>query len=183
MFTISSFKSIENNHDVYIGKDCMKNFWEFLREHTMKIINFKRKKMSNNQKVLLTKEQQESYENSKFCYICKENFDNKYLKDKKYCKVRDHCHYTGEYRGAIHSICDLKYTVPKNIPLSFHDGSNFEHHFITKELAEEFKKQLFMRKCCKIHNLYSSNRKRVTWIGKNGEEITKKYILHFTTYW
>ena len=98
----------------------------------------------------------------KFCYICKENFDNKYLKDKKYCKVRDHCHYTGEYRGAIHSICDLKYTVPKNIPLSFHDGSNFEHHFITKELAEEFKKQLFMRKCCKIHNLYSSNRKRVT---------------------
>ena len=39
------------------------------------------------------------------CYICNEQFENKYLKDKKYFKVRDHCHYTGEYRGAAHSIC------------------------------------------------------------------------------
>ena len=42
---------------------------------------------------LLTKEQQESYEISKICYICKEKSENKYLKDKKYCKVRDHCPY------------------------------------------------------------------------------------------
>ena len=44
MFTISSFRSIENKHDVYKGKDCMKNFCEYLREHTMNIINFKKKK-------------------------------------------------------------------------------------------------------------------------------------------
>ena len=36
----------------------------------------------------LTKEQQESYKNAKIC-------ENKYLKDKKYRQVRDHCHYTG----------------------------------------------------------------------------------------
>ena len=68
---------------------------------------------------LLTKEQQESYENAKICYICKEKFENKYLKDKKYCKVRDHCHYTGEYRGTAHSICNLKYSVPKKKFLYF----------------------------------------------------------------
>ena len=28
-------------------------------------------------------------------------------------KVRDHCHYTGKYRGAAHNICNLRYTVPK----------------------------------------------------------------------
>ena len=64
---------------------------------------------------LLTQEQQESCENAQICYICKEKFENKYVKDKKYCTVRDsvHSHYTGEYRGAAHSICNLKYSVPK----------------------------------------------------------------------
>ena len=55
------------------------------------------------------------------------------MKDKKYRKVRDNCHYKGEYRGAAHSICNLKYSVPKGIPIRI--------HFIIKELAEEFKKQ------------------------------------------
>ena len=76
----------------------MKKSCESLREHTVKIINFKKKKMK-----LLAKEQHESYENARICYICEENFENKCLKDKKYPKVRDHCHYTGEQRGAAHS--------------------------------------------------------------------------------
>ena len=66
----------------------------------MKIINFEKKKMLL--KKLLTKEQQESGENVKICSICKEKFENKYLKDKKYRKVRNHCHYIEEYRGAAH---------------------------------------------------------------------------------
>ena len=44
---------------------------------------------------LLTKEHQEFYGNTKICYTCKDKFKNKYLKDKKYCKVRYHCRYTG----------------------------------------------------------------------------------------
>ena len=79
----------------------------------MKIINFKKKKMN-----LTTKEQEESYENAKICYICKEKFENKYLEDKKYHKVRDHCLYTGEQRGAAHIICNLKYNVLRKF-LSF----------------------------------------------------------------
>ena len=42
---------------------------------------------------LLTKQQMVSHENVKTCYTYKEKFENKYLKDKKYCKVRDHCDY------------------------------------------------------------------------------------------
>ena len=77
----------------------MRKFCEFLRKYVVKIISFKKKKLK-----LLTKEQQESYQNAKFCYICKENFEDKFLKEKKYCKVRDHCHYTGKYRGAVYNM-------------------------------------------------------------------------------
>ena len=55
------------------------------------------------------------------CFICKEMFEDKYAKDKKYCKVRDHCHFAGEYRGAAHSIGDLKYSIPKEILVVFHN--------------------------------------------------------------
>ena len=63
------------------------------------------------------------------------------MKDKKYCKVRYHCHYTGEYRGAAHSICNSKYSVPTRIPIVFHNGFNYDYRFIIKELAEAFKKR------------------------------------------
>ena len=106
---------------------------EFLKEHVMKMINFKKKKIK-----LWTKEQQESYGNVNVCYICKETFQNKSLKEKKYCKVRDHCYYTGEYWGAAHFIRNLKYSVPKKISILFHNGSNYDYHFMIIELAEEF---------------------------------------------
>ena len=59
------------------------------------------------------REREESYENAKIYYICKEKFENKYLKDKKYLNVKDRSHYTRQYRGAAHNICNLKYSVPK----------------------------------------------------------------------
>ena len=82
MPSLSSFRSIENRHDVYRVKDSMKKFCESLRERAMKIINFKKKKMT-----LITKEQQESYQNAKICYICKEKLESKYLKKQNIVKL------------------------------------------------------------------------------------------------
>ena len=71
---------------------------------------------------LTTKE--EIYHNKqKICYICKKEFD------KKNYKVRDHCHYMGKY---------LRYKMPKEIPIVFHNGSTYDYHFIIKELVKEF---------------------------------------------
>ena len=42
---------------------------------------------------------------------------------KLYYKVRDHCHYTGKFRGPAHNICNLRYKTPKEIPIVFHNGS------------------------------------------------------------
>ena len=47
MFTTSSFRSIENKHDVDRGKACMKNFCEFLTEHAIKIFNFENNEVIN----------------------------------------------------------------------------------------------------------------------------------------
>ena len=127
---------------------------------------------------LLAKEQHESYKNAKIYYICKEKFENRYFKDKKYRKIRDHCHYTGQYRGAAHSLCNLDYSVPNKIPIVSNNGPNYEYYFIIKELAEEFKK----RKQWKIYNFNAvPMEKEVRKIDKNGEKITKNisYILQF----
>ena len=58
----------------------------------------------------------------------------------KLCKkVRYHCHFTGKYRGAVHSVYNLRYKVPHEIPEFFHNRSSYGYHLIIKELAEEFK--------------------------------------------
>ena len=58
------------------------------------------------------------YESQKVYHICKEKFcyDKNIEKEfKLYQKVRDHCHYTGKIRGAAHSICNLRYKIPKKL--------------------------------------------------------------------
>ena len=94
-----------------------------------KIINCEKKDM-----IPLTKEEEEYYNNQKVCYICKKEFIN----DTKECKVRDHCHYTGKYRGVAHNTCNLRYKILKNIQIIFHNGSTYDCHFIIRELVKEF---------------------------------------------
>ena len=85
--------------------------------------------------ISLTTEEKVHYNKQKVCYICKKEFDNN---DRKHHKVKDHCHYIGKYRGAAHNICNLRYKVPKQIPVVFHNGSTYDYHFIIKELVKEF---------------------------------------------
>ena len=61
-----------------------------------------------------------------------------FANDKNYGKARDHCHFTGKYRGAAHSICSLRFNVPNEISLAFHNGSNCDYHFISKKFGQEF---------------------------------------------
>ena len=39
---------------------------------------------------------------------------------------------------SAHDICNLRYKIPKVVPVVFHNGSTYDYHFIIKELAEEF---------------------------------------------
>ena len=132
IFTSCSFDESKNKLNYYRGKDRMKKFCKDLKEHATTIKNYEKKKI-----IPLTKEEKINYNDQQICYICKKEFDKS---DKEHHKVRDHYHYTGKYRGAVHNICNLRYKeiVPKEIPIVFHNGSTYDNHFITKELLKEF---------------------------------------------
>ena len=85
----------------------------------------------------LTKKEEKKHSKQKVCYICKKGFSTD-DSNKKYHKVKDHCHYTAKCRGAAHGISNLRYKIPKEIPVVFHNGSKYDYHFIIKVLAEEF---------------------------------------------
>ena len=112
--TIWGFNQIEDKYTLYRGQDCMKKICESLREHAKSIIDFEKKKM-----LPLTRKELKSHEDAKLCYICRIRFFKKLFRDKNYREVRDHCHYTGKYRGAAHSICNLAFNVPNEIPVVF----------------------------------------------------------------
>ena len=111
IFTSCSFDPTKNKLDCYKGKDCMESFSKDLREHAMKIMTYEKEET-----IPLTNEENELYEMKKVCYLCKKIFStNKNNENvfKLYRKVRDHCHYTGKFRGVAHSICNIKYKIPK----------------------------------------------------------------------
>ena len=116
------------------------------KDHALTIINCEKKEM-----IPLSEEENKPYEEQEACHLCKIKFclddsdeidendgtDENDEKFKKYQKVKDDCHYTGN----AHSICNLKYKVPKNIPIIIHNAG-YDTHFIINQLAEEFKGKL-----------------------------------------
>ena len=133
LLTTCSFDKSENQQTYYRGRDCMKRFWDDLKEHLTRITNYEMKPMDP-----LT---EESYKNQEQSHICDKEFctDNNNDEYKKMRKVRDHCHYTEKYRGAAHIKSNLNYKIVTEIPVLFHNGSVYGYHFIIKYLAREFK--------------------------------------------
>ena len=91
-----------NQHvpSVYRGEDCMKRFCKDLKDHVTRIVDFKRKFITP-----LTKDEEDSYDKKNTCHICMKDLDSD--------KVKDHCYFTGKYRGAAHNTCNLKYKIQK----------------------------------------------------------------------
>ena len=107
----------------------------------------------------------------KVCYICEKGFSTD-DDNKKYHKVRDHCHFTGKYRGAAHNIFNLRYKTPKEVPVVFHNGSTYDYHFIIKELAKEFEGRF---ECLgEITEKYISFSVPIKKEPENGKSITYK---------
>ena len=101
--------------------DAMDIFIKWLEEDVKDIANIKPKEM------IFTEEDIKHFNNASDCWICGGELGND--------RVRDHCHFTGRYRGPAHNSCNLKYRKPKNISVFFHNLSGYDSHLFIKKLG------------------------------------------------
>ncbi|XP_022794378.1 uncharacterized protein LOC111333124 [Stylophora pistillata] len=120
-------------------EDIAQNFVNFLEKEVKSIYEFPLQKMK------FTKRDAEIFENATSCWICGEDFDQM-VEELKVLegvgeelvqdgKVRDHCHYTGRFRGAAHNSCNLRFQRPKLVPVVFHNLANYDAHLFVKNLG------------------------------------------------
>ena len=102
-------------------------FVKWLEEDVKEIANIEPKK------IIFTREDEKQFNTSSDCWICGEELGND--------RVRDHCHYTGRYRGAAHNSCNLKYSKPKGVPVFFHNLTGYDSHLFIKNLGSSNPKE------------------------------------------
>ena len=103
------------------GANAIDVFIKWLEEDVKAIANIEPKEM------IFTEEDIKQFNKASDCWICGEKLGND--------KVRDHCHFTGRYRGPAHNKCNLKYRKPKNISVFFHNLSGYDSHLFIKKLG------------------------------------------------
>ena len=96
-------------------------FIKWLEDDVKNIANIENKEM------IFMEEDKEQFNKASDCWICGNHLGND--------RVRDHCHYTGRYRGASHNSCNLKYRIPNSIPVFFHNLSGYDSHLFIKNLG------------------------------------------------
>ena len=74
----------------------------------------------------LNRAEQKSFEEATICHICSRELGED--------KVRDHCHFTGKYRGAAHNGCNINCRKPKVLPVIFHNLQGYDAHLFIKQL-------------------------------------------------
>ena len=127
-FYIKGIVPITINPIIYTKKTDSDNIAEIFVKKLEKVTNrlyddFYRRPLP----LKLTKEEQISFTKAETCHICKKPL----LKDK----VRDHCHFTGQYRGAAHNSCNLQCRKPMILPVIFHNLQGYDAHLFIKELS------------------------------------------------
>ena len=116
---------------MYRGKECVEKFVEYIEDEVRLLYaTFPQQPMTE-----LTDLLKREHEVAQKCHICLKEFN-----DPKNKKVRDHCHYTGLYWEAAHNNCNLKYRIPDQIPIVFHNLSGYGAYLFIKKLGSRFNK-------------------------------------------
>ena len=125
-----AYGAVENPLKLYRGEDCVEVFCDHVKNESKKLYHMFPEKPMNH----LTHEEWREFSQARKCHICFKEFkeDNP--------KVRDHCHYTGSYRGPAHRSCNLRYKIPSYIPIVLHNLSGYDAHLFIRELGKKFDK-------------------------------------------
>ena len=167
-----AYGKVENSLKLYHGEDCITKFCDHINEEAHRLYqSFPEKPMKP-----LTPKEMDRYKRSEGCHICFKLFkeDNP--------KVRDHCHYTGRYRGPAHTKCNLQYKILSYIPIVFHNLSGYDAHLFIKELAASSTDGAKMGVITKNKEDYISFPIKVEvdkYIDKNGIEKSKEIEIRF----
>ena len=128
--------NVNYNPIVYTKKtedeDISKKFIKHVRKLTHKIY---RRYYSNPKPLKLTPQEQKDFQLAKACHICEQDL-NIDKETGQILKVRGHCHFTGEYRGAAHNQCNFKCRKPLILPVIFHNLQNYDSHLFIKQLSK-----------------------------------------------
>ena len=119
-----------------------------------------------------TKSQHKEYERATKSHICFKPFS------KKERRVRDHCHYTGLYRGAAYSSCNLQYKIPNYIPVVFHNLAGYNAHLFKRELSKYTSCMGVIAKNMEDYISFSI-KVEVDRYDKDGNERTREMELRF----
>ena len=123
----------------------------------------------------LTPKQWKKYKKASMCHICFKPF----VDSKKGPKVRDHCHYTGRYRGPAHRNCNLMYRIPSYIPVVFHNLSGYDAHLFIKELGKNSRDMGVIAKTKEDYISFSVDVAVDKYVDKKGNEKEKLIELRF----
>ena len=125
-----AYGEVENPLKLYGGEDCVEVFCDHVKNETNRLYHMFPEKPMN----CLTGEEWREFNQARKCHICFKEFK----KDNP--KVRDHCHYTGSYRGPAYRNCNLRYKIPSYIPIVLHNLSGYDAHLFIRELGKKFDK-------------------------------------------
>ena len=94
-------------------------------------------------------------------------------------KVKDHCRYTGLYRGPGHSLCNFRYKILPYIPVVFHNLSGYDAHLFIRELGAHTSEMGVIAKNKQDYITFSIKVPVEKYVDKNGEEKDKLIELRF----
>ena len=112
-------------------EDISKKFIKHVRLLTHMIY---RRYYTNPKPLKLTPQEEKDFKSAKVCHICEQDL-NVDVETGHIFKVRDHCHFTGEYSGAAHFDCNLKCRKPIILPVIFHNLQGYDSYLFIKQLA------------------------------------------------